>query len=288
MTGDRAAFDDLAWARERDVRRRVVMFSGGITSWAVARRVAGCHGAEEMTLLIADTHAEDQDLWRFAAHASEGIGVPLTTVEDGRDPWTVFEHEHYLGNSHIAPCSRLLKQVPCREWVEAHTDPADTVLYVGLDWSEPHRFEAVVRQWAPWPVRFPLAGPPYHDKVFFLNQARSLGIEPPRLYGLGFPHNNCGGACVRAGQATWARLLEIFPERYRRNEENEERFRANHGDFSILKDRRGGVTRPLTLRQLRERIEAEQAGRGASPLFEITAAYDADDWGGCGCMADGA
>jgi len=33
----------------------VVMFSGGIGSWATARRVADEHGPEHLTLLFADT-----------------------------------------------------------------------------------------------------------------------------------------------------------------------------------------------------------------------------------------
>lgn len=40
---------------------RVVQFSGGITSWAVAQRVADRYGIDDLTLLFADTHIEDQD-----------------------------------------------------------------------------------------------------------------------------------------------------------------------------------------------------------------------------------
>jgi len=43
---------------------------------------------------------------------------------------------------------------------------------------------------------------------------------------------------------------------------------------AILRDRRGGTTRPMTLREFRERIQAQP------DLF------DADEWGGCGCFTD--
>ncbi len=33
--------------------------------------------------------------------------------------------------------------------------------------------------------------------------AKNFGIEPPRLYKMGFKHNNCGGACVKAGISQW-------------------------------------------------------------------------------------
>ena len=54
-------------------------------------------------------------------------------------------------------------------------------------------------------------------------------IEPPRLYLLGFPHNNCGGACVRQGRAEWERLYKCFPERYQAREEWESEQRAKGG-----------------------------------------------------------
>ncbi len=102
---------------------------------------------------------------------------------------------------------------------------------------------------------------------------KSEGLEPQRLYHLGFPHNNCGGACVKAGQAQWRHLLRVFPERYRYHEEQEEAMRVMVGDHSILRDRSNGVATPLTLRSFRERIEVKES-------------YDTLDWGGCGCAVD--
>ena len=98
----------------------VVMFSGGITSWAAARRVARLHGTDNLTLLFADTNIEDEDLYRFLDDAARDIGVPVTRVADGRTPQQVFADKRFLGNSRIAPCSHLLKQVPCRQIGRAH------------------------------------------------------------------------------------------------------------------------------------------------------------------------
>lgn len=41
------------------VHQRVVNFSGGIGSWAAARRVADHHGTDGLVLLFADTLIED-------------------------------------------------------------------------------------------------------------------------------------------------------------------------------------------------------------------------------------
>ena len=75
------------------------------------------------------------------------------------------------------------------------------------------------------------------------------------------------------GQGQWAHLLAVMPERYAWHEEQEELTRQHIGsDVSILRDRRGGSTKPLTLRQLRERIEAGKAPQ--------------DDLFSCTCMED--
>ncbi|MFI8962096.1 hypothetical protein ACIGO8_08265 [Streptomyces sp. NPDC053493] len=264
--------------------KHVVMWSGGITSWATARHVIAEHGTASTTLLFADTRAEDEDLHTFNAQAAEQLGVPITHVADGRDPWQVFEDKSWVGNTRIAQCSLELKLKPCRKWLEDNTDPADTTVYVGIDWTETERLPAIVRGWAPWTVDAPLTRPPYSDKDQLRAEAREAGLIDPRLYRLGFAHNNCGGACVKGGQAQWARLLDVFPERYAKVETFEERMRAKLGkDVAILRDRRGGETKPLTLATLRRRIEFQ---RYAQPT--LLDAVDTDDWGGCGCFTDAA
>lgn len=119
--------------------RHVVMWSSGITSWAVAKLVIQDHGQENTTLLFADVLAEDEDNYRFNRDAATQLGMELTVVCDGRDPQQVNRDTRWLSNSRAAKCSELLKIKPSREWLEANCDPAETVLYLGLDWTEPER-----------------------------------------------------------------------------------------------------------------------------------------------------
>jgi hypothetical protein len=53
----------------------------------------------------------------------------------------VFERKRYLGNTRIDPCSYYLKRLPQRAWLEEHCDPDDTVVYLGIDWTEEQRLE---------------------------------------------------------------------------------------------------------------------------------------------------
>jgi hypothetical protein len=257
--------------------QHVVMWSGGITSWATARIVIERHGKASTTLLFADTNAEDEDLHRWNRDATAELGMDLVRVADSheRDPWQVFEDKAWIGNTRIAQCAHVLKQEPCRAWLEAHADVASTVLYVGVDWSEMERVPGIVSKWLPWRTETPLTEPPYRDKDQWFAEARRVGLKTPRLYDLGFAHNNCGGACVKGGQAQWVRLLDVFPERFAKVEAFEQKMRARLGkDVSILRDRTGGTTTPLTLASLRARVEAEPDQ------------LDLFDEGGCGCFTD--
>lgn len=116
--------------------------------------------------------------------------------------------------------------------------------------------------------------PPFLNKEDMIRWAENEGLTPPRAYALGFPHNNCGGGCVRAGQGQFKKLLQLNPERYAVWEQKEEELREHlDKDVSILRDRRGGKSKPLTLRAFRERVE------GNGPV-------ENDEIGGCGCFVD--
>ncbi|GLX06721.1 hypothetical protein [Microbispora sp. NBRC 16548] len=236
--------------------KHVVQMSGGIGSFWAAKRVAERHGTKHLTLLFADTLAEDEDLYRFLTDACAHLDVELTVVKDGRDPWEVFLYEHFLGNSRLAPCSKRLKQIPCRKWLEANCDPAHTVVYVGIDDGETRRIPGVEKGWDGWTVEFPMADEPYWSKERMLAECEALGIEVPLLYRLGYEHNNCSGMCVRAGQRQWLRTLVTFPDRYAQAEAREQEFRDRFGkDVAILRETVRGERRPLTLAELRRRAE---------------------------------
>jgi hypothetical protein len=135
---------------------------------------------------------EDDDLYAFVEESAAQLAVPLVRVADGRTPWQVFEDKQLLGNSLLAPCSYVLKILPCRRWLRDHTDPARTMLYVGIDNSarDRRRAPAIERGWLPWRVAFPLLDEPDLSKADMLAEARGLGLRPPRAYELGFDHAN--------------------------------------------------------------------------------------------------
>jgi hypothetical protein len=255
--------------------RHVVMFSGGVGSWAAAKRVAATHGTDDLTLLFTDTRIEDEDNYRFLGEGAANVGGELVMLTEGRTPWEIFRDERILTHR-FDPCSKILKRQQADRWLADNCDPAGTVVYVGIDWSEVHRFDRLRDRRAAdgWRYEAPMCEAPYMDKPAMLAWLRSEGIEPPRLYALGFAHANCGGFCIKAGQGHFANLLRTMPARYAHHEAQEEALRAELGEGAgILRDRTGDESRTVTLREFRERIEA-----GYQPdLFDI---------GGCGCFID--
>lgn len=252
--------------------QRVVMFSGGDGSWATAKRVANRHGTDGLILLFADTREEDEDTYRFLEEAAANVGGQLVKTAEGRSVWEVFRDKRFLGNTRVDLCSRILKREWLRTWLDEHCDPAHAVVYLGIDAEEAHRAERAAPRWEPYTVEFPLLRPPM-TKAMVRRWRQNAGLREQRLYALGFPHANCGGFCVKAGQAQFELLLRTMPERYARHEAEEEALRTDLGkDVAILRDRTGGLTRPLTMRSFRERIEAQGS-------------FDRAEWGGCGCFA---
>lgn len=243
----------------------VVQFSTGAGSAEVAFRLENrVSSGDRLVLLTADTMVEDEDNWRFAEEVVAQLRVwrkwEWVVLRDGRTPMQVGRDKRVVPNDRMAICSRILKREICRRWIDHNCDPADTVLYLGFDWLEEHRMEKARPLWAPFEIACPLMDEPLLDKEQILGKFRSLGIEPPRLYAEGFSHANCGGACVRGGQASWALLLKRRPALYAEWEAEEEKTRQFLGkNVSILKD------------------------RTALP----TTAVDPDDWGTCGCFDEG-
>jgi 3'-phosphoadenosine 5'-phosphosulfate sulfotransferase (PAPS reductase)/FAD synthetase len=165
----------------------VVFYSGGIGSWAAAKRVAKEHGTDGLVMLFADTKIEDEDLYRFLHESAGNVGGELVIVQHGLDPWEIFKQERFLGNSRIDPCSKILKRQLLRSWINKHCDPSVDRLYMGIDWSESHRADRSMLFWQGWDIRFPMCDPPYIDKHEMISDLEEGGGVSSKVISNGFP-----------------------------------------------------------------------------------------------------
>jgi hypothetical protein len=255
-----------------------VQFSTGIGSAEVAFRVQDeAAPGDRLVLLTADTMVEDYDNWRFAKEVVAKLSDrwEWIVIRDGRTPMQVGRDERVVPNDRMAVCSKILKRKALDKWIKHNCDPEDSYIYLGFDWTEPQRHERAAPLWEPYKIKSPLMHEPFVEKSELLQKYRDFGIEPPRLYSVGFSHANCGGACVRGGQAAWKMLLDWNRERFLEWENEEEQTRAYlKKDVAMLKETKQGKTTPLTLRRFRERLEDQPA------------MFDKEDWGACGCFMD--
>lgn len=257
--------------------------SGGIGSYICGKRVAERYGTDRLVHLFTDTKSEDEDLYRFLDESVRLTGGVLVKIADGRDLWQLFNEwgtNGFIANSRVDICSQKLKRDLAREWVTRYYGPGDCVLYFGIDHSEKGRFQGTEKKkgirshWLPYQAEAPLCEPPFLTKCEMLKECERDGIDPPRIYDEGFPHNNCNGFCVKAGHAHFLHLLKTRPEVFAYHAAKEDEFRRRTGaDVSVLKDRRGGTTKPLPMLEFKRQVESGE--RKVNPR----------DWGkGCQCF----
>lgn len=257
-----------------EAMKKIISLSGGIGSWCCLDKVLSCTEKENVIPVFCDTLAEDGDLYRFLDDIETHYGVSIVRICVGKTPFELAWEENYIYNSRVANCSRKLKSKPFREWLEGMYSPDEAVVCLGIDYTESHRVAAIEGNYKPYKTEFPLCEPPYIEKWEMLQELEKTGIRPPRLYALGFSHNNCGGCCFKAGIAHYRNLLQKDPFLFLEWENKEERLRAKIGkDVSILK-RHG---KPYTLKTLREETTHFQCSIFDDEEIEV---------GGCGCFLE--
>lgn len=255
--------------------KHIISLSGGIGSYFTLKRVLEKQNKEDVVAVFCDTLSEDGDLYRFLDDIERKTGITITRLCEGKTPFECAWEDNFLYNSRIANCSKKLKSKPFRRWLSNNYKPDECLLYLGIDWTETHRIDAIRRNYSPYQVEFPMCEKPYIDKPVMLEELKKEGIEIPYLYKQGFSHNNCGGCCVKAGIGQWKHLLETDRRRYLEWENKERNIRLKlNKDISILK-RQG---KPYTLQQLREETESGGIQLTLEELMDI---------GGCGCFVEG-
>lgn len=235
----------------------VVSFSTGLSSALTTIRVLDKHS--DAKVVFMDTLFEDDDNYRFMADFENKFGVQIIKLAEGRNPYEVSRAEHVIPNSFVAPCTRRLKVDVFKKYLL--TIEGNITIYIGYDFMELHRCEATTRNYNKlgYTVDYPLLWKPYETRKYSDVVRHDWGIEPPRMYALGYTHANCGGRCVKQGKGDWIRTLINYPERYAEIEQWENDMRQNevNKNYAILKTQLLTGSIPMTLTELRESYEKE-------------------------------
>lgn len=255
--------------------RHIVSYSGGLGSAITAKYIVDTYGADNVTLLFADTKTEDEDLYRFNSAVVKLFGCEFVSIEDGRDVWEVFSDVKFIGNSRVDPCSKILKRYLIKKWIKSRYMPNECLIWIGIDCTEEHRLAPVVKNNAPYLYRSYFI----ENDIFLTTQYKQQwcaenNIIMPRLYSMGFAHNNCGGFCVKSGLGQFKKLYENLPDRYKYHEDREQELIALNPKLKpFLKKMVKGVTVYLTLKEYREQYLETN----------LVTDDEATEFGGCGC-----
>lgn len=222
-------------------QNHVVFFSGGASSYACAKRLVEKHGSKNITLLFTDTNAEEPMLYKFILEASKKLGCELVMIDNnGETIWDIAFRQKMLFNSRIANCTKILKIKSAEKYIKENFNPENTILYLGLDWSERNRHDAPRNNWKPYQVEYPMNEEPYLFKEDYLKIIEEDGLPLLESYKLGFEHGNCGGFCFKAGIGHFIHLLKTKPDYFYYNAEKEKQLQE------VIKEHRK-VTLPIRI-----------------------------------------
>ena len=239
----------------------VCHISGGMGSAVCWLRALDRYG--ECDAVFANTNSEDPDLYRFLDDLERYTGRQIIRLNnDGQDIWACFRKHSAFTNGSGCLASWRLKQLALKKFQqENYPDAETTTILIGMGPDEDDRQVRVAKRVAPYHVDFPLCWEPKLWNCDIQDFLKRRGFRIPSLYDKGYPHNNCGGACIMAGISQWAGVLKDYPERFAHAEAEEQAMlkvieERERVPWTILKDRRGGEHKTYSLKQLREDIEA--------------------------------
>jgi hypothetical protein len=254
--------------------KHIVSLSGGIGSYFTLKRVLEKQPKEDVIAVFCDTLAEDGDLYRFLNDIENKLDIKILKLCYGKSPIELAYEQNFVYNSRVANCSKILKSRLFKKWLKENFKQNECILYLDIDFTESHRCNAIIKNYKPYKVEFPMLEKPYIYKSEMIDMLSNDNIEIPRLYKLGFSHNNCKGFCFKAGIGHFKKLYEKDKNFYLECENREQVLINKIGKEVAILKRKG---KPFTLKQLRELIENEPTQLS---LFEC------NDIGGCGCFVE--
>lgn len=189
-----------------------VWFSCGAASAVAAKLAVEKYGKDNVVSVVNNPVAEEhEDNLRFLNDVAEWLGVPIQLATHDKYPSTkcedVWRDRKYMAGINGAPCTMILKKQARQQWeIE---NPVDWhVLGFTAEESKRHdRFTMTERENV-----LPLLIEAGFTKQDCMDTLVAAGIEPPAIYGMGYPNANCIG-CVKATSPTyWNLVRETFPE----------------------------------------------------------------------------
>jgi hypothetical protein len=164
-------------------------------------------------VVTCDTrNTEHPDNERFLQDVERWIGKPITQLRSNKYASIddVFAATRYMSGSKGARCTTELKKLP-RVAFQRETD---THIF-GYTADEQRRADDFEKRNPELAVEWILIDEGI-SKEDCLKRLTSAGIALPKMYSLGFDHNNCMGCVKSASPGYWNRTRKLFPDVFAR------------------------------------------------------------------------
>jgi len=212
--------------------RVVSWFSCGAASAYATYLASNKYPDAEFEAVYCRVAEEHEDNLRFLEDFSKSTGIPIKIIGDDKHSFSiyeVFEKRKFIKGQTGAPCTMILKK-DVRKKYQRHDD----IQVFGYTAEEGNRVDRFLDSNNEVNADFILCDEGYTKKDC-LDFIKSLNIEIPVMYKLGYNNNNCVG-CVKGGMGYWNKIRVDFPEAFDKMAKLERK--VGH---AINKDKNGAV-----------------------------------------------
>lgn len=187
-----------------------VWFSCGAASAVAAKLTLDKYPDKRVRVVNSPVAEEHEDNRRFLRDVQDWLGVPVETAVNPAYPKAsareVWDKRKFMASPYGAPCTVELKKEARYYW-EKENKPDWHVLGFTADERQRHERFVLTERSNVLPVLID-AGLRKRDCIDVL---RGAGIQPPAIYGLGYPNANCIGCVKATSPAYWNLVRRTFP-----------------------------------------------------------------------------
>ena len=189
----------------------VVWFSCGAAS-AVAGKIAIKKYGKKVDIVYCDTGGEHKSNYKFLKDCQDWYGkkIHILKNKDYVDHFDIFRKKKFITNRYgFAYCTHELK-MKLRE----KAGYCDSINIFGYTLEETKRAKKLKETNIDMLCEFPLI-----DSNLSKDDALGIiwksEIDLPKMYDLGYNHNNCIG-CVKGGMGYWNKIRKDFPKHFKK------------------------------------------------------------------------
>lgn len=271
------------------MERHVLGVSGGKDSAALAVYMRQHHPELDIDYFFTDTGKELPEVYDFLGKLEGFLGKPILRLNPNRDfDFWLREYNHFLPSANTRWCTRQLKLLPFKQWVNPMLKAGDVVTsYVAIRSDEEYR-QGYISNDDNLIVKLPFREDGI-DKQAVMDILEASGVGYPKYY----EWRSRSGCtfCFFQQKIEWVRLKERHPEAFEEAKSYEKSALEHGSPFTWTKgEPLGDLEKPVRVIQIVEDYERKRQrelnNRPVNPLrpaqnnVDIDELYGEDEGGG--------